>query len=76
MKTRDFASATQARVEASRCGYSPIHRTDGIDVWKRDDGTCIALQRETRKRSVVWHWTKTFPEDGGLLPGEKLRSET
>jgi hypothetical protein len=67
VKTRDFAAPVQARVEASRCGFSQRHRRDGLEVWMRDDGTEIALQRERRPRSTVWHWTKEFPTDRGEI---------
>ena len=65
MKTRDFASPTEARREAARASYWPRHRHDGVDVWRRDDGKEIALAREERARSTVWHWVEPPPDQSG-----------
>lgn len=56
MITRNHNSPELARKEARRAGYWPQHQPDGRDVWARDDGRRVALVREERARSTVWHW--------------------
>lgn len=62
MKTRDFTSTVDAIREARVGGYWPRHRRDGVMVvsnGKRE----LVLQRETRPRSIVWHWSAGVPAE-------------
>jgi hypothetical protein len=36
-------------------GYIPRHRHDSLWVLQNDAGNLVAIQRETRARTQVWH---------------------
>lgn len=62
MQRRNHASRAAAWAALPQ-GFWPVHRRDGMLV-VGDGKTELALQREQRARSTVFHWTTEFPADG------------
>ena len=62
MIRRNHGSREEAIRTALRAGYWPISRRDGLWVLRRDDGSEVAVAREERARSQVWHLVDP-PED-------------
>lgn len=62
MKRRDHKSVADAIREAAAHDFLPIHRRDGLHVLS-DGKRKVAIARETRARSVVFHLVDEFPAD-------------
>lgn len=62
MKLRDYTCPILAMREARKHGYWPRHRRDGLNVWRKGEQE-LALKRERRPRSTVWHWVSEVPAD-------------
>lgn len=60
MTCREHPDRPAAIREAMKHGYIPIHRSDGLLVFSNGKQK-IAVQRETRPRSVVFHLVAAPP---------------
>ncbi len=69
MKRCDHRSAAEAIREAMRHDFIPAHRRDGLIVLSNGKRQ-VAVAREARPRSTVFHLVDEFPADTAVTAAE------